>query len=311
MTIAWGGKWKSKKCGDAGEDCHIVAFQDTVTVARWPGYRVTAMDHGTELKRSESGKRMQPGIDLIVVNYRTPDDLRGFLDSLRSHPPTVPWSLAIANVCPTRDDGEAAREFELPYDYIHFSQNVGYARAVNLAAQFGGRETIAIFNADTKLLNNVADECHRVLQSREDWGILGPRQIDSQGRITHGGFIPYERGFHTDGLHSAFSDVRTDATTVSGSAYFIKRTVWDELTSCPTYREHCGESKGAFLPTQHYFEETWCSYHARAHGHKVVYYGPATMIHEWHKASRVGGPADRQLSTSREMFREACEAHGI
>lgn len=268
------------------------------------------MDHGTELKRNESGKRMQPGIDLIVVNYRCPDDLRGFLGSLRSYPPTVPWSLVIANVCPTKDDGEAAREFELPYDYIHFSQNVGYARAVNLAAQFGNRETVAIFNADTKLLNNVANDCHKVLQSREDWGILGPRQVDSAGRITHGGFVPHERGFHQPNSHE-YSDVRDDATTVSGSAYFIKRIVWEELANCPIYKEFCPEVRGAFLPTQHYCEETWCSYHARAHGHKVVYYGPVVMIHEWHKASKVGGSADRNLAASRELFKGACEAHGI
>jgi GT2 family glycosyltransferase len=257
---------------------------------------------------------MIPGMDLIVVNYQTPVDLKRYLHSLSCFPPQVPWTLTIVNVCPTDEDRLAACEsnvkigFAHELNYFEFSENVGYARAVNRAATLGDLDTIAIFNADTKFINNVATECHNVLQSNPKWAIVGPRQIDSQGRITHGGFIPYERGFH--GLDSAdYHDVRPEATTVSGSAFFIKRRVWEELTSCPAYLPFGAE--GAFLPTQHYYEETWCSYHARAHGYNVVYYGPSVMIHEWHKASPRGGHADQQLAKSKALFMEACEAHGI
>jgi hypothetical protein len=98
---------------------------------------------------------------------------------------------------------------------------------------------------------------------------------------------------------------------VSGSAYFIKRKVWDFLTECPTYREVAPKARGAFLPTSHYFEETFCSYHAQAHGWKVMYYGPVVIRHEWHQASPVGGWAERQFPVSQKYFREACGRHGI
>ncbi len=253
---------------------------------------------------------MKPGIDLIVVNYRCPEDLRSFLGSLRSHPPTVPWSLVIANVCPTREDGEAAREFELPYDYIHFSQNVGYARAVNLAAQFGDRETIALFNADTKLTQNVVNEAHFVLHCDESRACVGPRQIDSQNRITAGGFFETgERGFHQINNDEIYGDVRDDATTISGSAYFVKRSVWRELTECPLFKSLHPGAGGAFLPTPLYFEDEWCSWHARAHGYKVTYLGTSTMIHEWNRAARNNPKAREALSISRKMFTDMCGVH--
>lgn len=112
-----------------------------------------------------------------------------------------------------------------------------------------------------------------------------------------------------------------EAVTVSGSAYFIKREVWEQLSICPTYLEACyslyeaderWNPSGAFLPTDHYYEETFCSYHARAHGWKVLYYGPEKIIHEWHKSSAVGDPStDGKMNKSRLEFRTACALHDI
>lgn len=257
---------------------------------------------------------MRPGVDLVVVNYRTPRDLRDFLQSVEDYRPTVPFSLLVVNVDPTPEDEEVVRG--LPIDYKQFNENVGFARAVNYGATFGDRETLAIFNADTRLMDSVVTDCHYALQSHPDWAILGPRQIDEKDRITHGGFLPHagtipkDRGFRSR-EQGFFLDIRDDAVTVPGSAYFIKREIWDELTECPIYHKSYPEAVGAFLPTPHYYEETWCSFHARAHGYKVVYYGAATMIHKWHRASPRGGRADEQIPVSREIFQQACEAHGI
>jgi hypothetical protein len=116
-----------------------------------------------------------------------------------------------------------------------------------------------------------------------------------------------ERGFHHP-YSRTFQDVRDDAVTVSGSAYFVKRHVWDELTECPHFA--WAEAEGAFLPTRHYYEETWCSYHAISHGYRIVYYGLATMIHQWHRSSRIG-TVEKLVPESRTLFEEACHRHNI
>jgi GT2 family glycosyltransferase len=134
--------------------------------------------------------------------------------------------------------------------------------------------------------------------------------------ITHAGIFgtndkPALRGWKRpdDGQ---FDEIRDDALSVSGSAYFIKRLCWDELTNCSKYRKIAPDAVGAFLPTPHYYEETFCSYHAREHGWKVVYDGETSMVHKWHKASPVGGVAEKKhMPESRKMFRAACDMHGI
>ncbi len=71
------------------------------------------------------------------------------------------------------------------------------------------------------------------------------------------------------------------------------------------------DATGAFLPTPHYYEETWCSYFARHLGYNVVYDGSVSIGHSWHKSSAVGGEADSKFKESQSIFRKACDYMGI
>lgn len=215
------------------------------------------------------------------------------------------WDLTIVNVDPLPEDEDVGLAYALPpFNYLPIPENIGYGKAVNWAVKsYDHRETIAIFNADTKLLPNVASRCHNLLQSDTEYGIVGPRQVNSKGLITHAGFFPQERGFRERDW-GQYADIRDDATTVSGSAYFIKKSAWQELSSCCM-----NYNGGAFLPTPMYYEETYCSFHARLHGYKVVYNGEATMIHEWNKSP--DSPNKHQIQLSRQMFDEALATHDV
>jgi GT2 family glycosyltransferase len=198
--------------------------------------------------------------------------------------------------------------------HLTFEDNVGYARACNAAAAKSSSDHLALFNADCKVTLGALEDCCQALDDHPDWGVVGPRQIDDYGRLTHAGIF----GMPTKPQHRAwlhpdsplYADVQ-EAVTVSGAAYFVRRSVWDELTDCPIYRSVAPDAEGAFLPTPHFFEETWCSYHARTHGYKVFYLGTVMLIHRWHKASPVGGWAEQQFPVSQQIFRRACDAHGI
>jgi GT2 family glycosyltransferase len=262
----------------------------------------------------------------VVVNYRTPKDLSTFCDSILAAPPQAEWRLTVVNSAAQPEDVLMLRKIHARFSaegvghrLVGYNEhrNVGYARGCNTASLMASafdHDYLAFFNADVVLPPGAVDACLAALEDHDDWAVLGPRQLDSRGRLTHAGiFGTLERPQHRAWQHyngDQYGDVR-EAVTVSGSAYFIRRSVWDELTACPLYREVAPDAKGAFLPTNHYFEETYCSYHAQAHGWKVMYYGPVCVIHEWHKASPVGGWAETQFPISRRYFREACDVHGI
>lgn len=267
-------------------------------------------------------------LHMVVVSYRTPSDLEAFCRSVEMFPPTtVDWSLTVVNVAPEREDIAVAGRWADRLGVLHYwnPENIGYGRACNEGARWaewdrGEEGVLAFFNADVVLSLGAVDGCARGLLSHRGWGVLGPRQVNRQNRLTHAGIFgtlrhPKHRGWQSlgDTHHGGplYVDVRDDAITVSGAAYFVRRSLWDELRCCPMHRQIAPDARGAFLPTPHYFEETWVSYHAHAHGWKVVYWGADTVLHEWHQASKVGGYAEQQFPVSQRMFRAACDLHGI
>lgn len=258
-------------------------------------------------------------IDLCIVSYNTLDKLRRLLRSLEPFDPTL-YNLYVADNGSTDGTREAlmpALEFyKTKGIHFIFNENIGYAAACNQLASYGSGDVIALLNADVWLTNDDLRKIQRVFNTINNAAILGPKQRDEIGRITHGGIVgtlesPQHRGWmQPDTDDSAYRDW-VECVTVSGSAYFIRRYVWDTLTQCKIYQELCPGAVGAFLPTPHYFEETWCSYHAHAHGFQVFYDGRVSIGHSWHASSPLHGEADKQFPISQAIFRHACQAHGI
>lgn len=251
-------------------------------------------------------------VDVVVVNFHTYDLLDQFCKSYDKQK-FDGCTLTVVDVegVGTLQPSLAPCSWD---DAISFQDNVGFGRACNEGAAMGLNDAILLANADT-VLSEGFRQCYDALMFRDDWGVLGPRQVNEHGQLTFAGIFGPDQAPKLRGWKEAdigqYSDVRDDTLSVMGSLYFVKRSVWEELTACALFQIYQPGSTGAFLETPHYFEEMFCSLHARAHGHKCVYYGPVQMLHYWHAASAVGGWADQQFARSQAMHREACRIHGI
>lgn len=259
-----------------------------------------------------------PTVDVIVVNYRTPGDLGGFLDSLDVIRDDTKVTLTVVDVDPEDPAPVVAITPERSL-LLQTDTNVGYGRACNMAATKCMGDVLAFFNADIVLREGALEHCVETLLSDRRWGVLGPKQVDSKGRIRHAGIFgsrskPRHRGWNE--RDSGQYRTVEEAVTVSGSAYFMRRSCLDELTRCKVFQEFVVNDmgmeppQGPFLPTEHFYEETFVSYHAEEHGWGVVYCGSATIVHEWHRASPVGSQTAK-MKRSQATFRSACRAHGI
>lgn len=255
--------------------------------------------------------------ELIVCNYRTPHDAKRFVDSVTDTCDPDEVRVWIVDVDPIDSVEALARRLEVegyPNRYIHVGYNCGYGRAVNMAAAHASGDVIGIFNADTVLTDGVVQACRDDLMENPMWGVVGPRQVDGQGKITHagiGGTItrPKLRGWKQ--LDRGQYGYTEECVYVAGSAMFVRHGIWQEMAFCSDFRAAQPNSMGAFLETPHYYEDSWLCSHLRSHGYKVMYKGDVTMRHDWHKASKKGGHADRQMKKSREIFRDTCRAHSI
>jgi glycosyltransferase involved in cell wall biosynthesis len=259
-------------------------------------------------------------IDLCIVNYNTRPLLNRFLDCLHNdaHKNPKVWNLYIAD----NDSQDDSVEW-LKYNYqrykikeFYHNRNIGYSAACNQLAAKGSADIICLLNADVWMSTSSLVEIQNIFDENPDIHILGPKQRNESGHITHAGIVgtntaPKHRGWHELDLQDSLHRDRVNCVTVSGSAYFIRREVWNALTSHPKYQEMYPGAIGAFLPTPHYYEETWCSYFARHLGYNVVYDGSVSIGHSWHKSSVVGGEADSKFRESQAIFRKACDYMGI
>lgn len=253
-------------------------------------------------------------LDVCVVSYRTPRYLDEFIESYREIK-NHDTNLFVRVNDPVEEDMEVLnRDREGFHPRRTVGDNLGYARSVNYLVDQGSADYVGIFNADARLTSDVWD-CIDYMKQNVDVGVLGPRQVDASGRLTCGGGVigsqrkPQFRGWRA--RDSAKFHTVEDVVGVMGAIYFMPRAVWNELSTCSEYRafmqsrfgDGMGES-GAFLPTEHFYEETFCTYHARAHGYRVVYYGPAKMFHGWQKS---GKPKKGVMERSKSLFIEACQ----
>lgn len=272
-------------------------------------------------------------VDLCVVNYNTRPLLERMVETLHSDVQDFcqPWNLYIADNGSTDDTlkwlesrcADRPPVGKRPY-YIRAAwdnPNIGYAAACNQLAAHGHAEIIGLLNADVWLTTGDVEAIVGLFEKYPEMSILGPKQRDEEGRVVHGGIFgtlerPVHRGWKVpDPEDLQFKD-HCQAVTVSGSAYFIRRSAWETLKQCSIYRSYLKEvrridSEGAFLPTPHYYEETFCSYHASAHGLKVYYNGTVSIGHSWHASHPVGSPHDQLFHISQALFREACDYHNI
>lgn len=263
---------------------------------------------------------MTPLVDLLIVNYNTRDMLGNLLVNLNlNFDPVV--NIVVQDNGST--DGsiewldEHASEFNVTHKII--SPNVGYAKAINRMAALTASPILAAVNADTQFTTRHVRQMITTFEDNPRQAICGPKQVDFAHRIRHGGITwdgvnnPQHRGWNQfDPRDQLFKD-RVQCWTVSGSLYYIRRDVWNDLTNDPVYQEISGGADGAFLPTPHYFEETFCSVYAQHKGYEVWYDGTIeTAYHAWHASSPVGGAPERDyFSISRGMYIKACDAMGI
>lgn len=261
-------------------------------------------------------------IDLCVINYNTKHLLARLLDTLFNQsqlpsPNYAYWNLYIADNGSTDGSVEMLKEHEYK-DHFTFveNDNIGYSAACNQLAAMGEGNIVGLLNSDVWLTTSDVIAIEHTFLHNLNQHIMGPKQRDENGYVRHGGIIgtntkPRHRGWNEHDAGDILYRDRIPCVTVSGSAYFVRRDVWEAMTNHPDYQKVAPGATGAFLPTPHYYEETWCSYFARHLGYEVWYDGSISMGHSWHASSPVGGEADQKFKISQRIFREACDTLGI
>ena len=261
-------------------------------------------------------------LEVDASKYNTKDLLPRFLETL--HKDLVPdtWTLSIADNGSTDGSVEWLESNKQNYsiDRILYNKNIGYAGAINQLASMTDNEILCAVNADTWFTTKHVLDMINCFQEHPNIAIAGPKQLDEHRRIRHAGISwqgdktnrPSHRGWAVhDPEDKLFKDLAR-CWTISGSIYYIRRSVWEKMYQHPDYQALYPLANGAFLPTNHYFEETFCSQWAQKLGYEVWYNGLAeTTGHTWGGSLNPNEASRKYFNTSKSMYIEICNKLGI
>ena len=236
----------------------------------------------------------------LVVDWSNPDLLTAAVQSAKRYDPHLNW-VVFKNYHPDFDYVDVPDDVEV----IRCDTNVGHGAGINRAAErawdLWQPDWFFVVNPDCRWIEPVVSRLEVFLAENPDVFAVGPRQIDSQYRITAAGIVgtnqaPRHRYWRCPDREGRLGRDLIDCVTISGSAFLCDAVDFFGF--------------GGMLESKHYYSETWLMYHARAHGRRVVYWGEPTMIHEWHRSSPIGFPGtDGKMAEDRELFRAMCDRH--
>ncbi len=226
-----------------------------------------------------------PEISIIVVSYNTREMTLACLRSVAEQTRDTGYELLVVDNDSSDGSAEAiAAEFP-ELRLIRLEQNIGFARANNLAAREARGERLLLLNPDTVVIDRAIDNLVAFADANPDAGIWGGRTLFGDrslnptscwGQMTVWNLscrvvgltaiFPASELFNSETYGDWQRDSVREVDIVTGCLLLITKRLWDELDG--------------FQP--HYFmygEEADLCFRARARGASPMLTPAATIIH--------------------------------
>ncbi len=122
-----------------------------------------------------------PSLDVVIVSYRDAGWLRPCLRTLLEHAGSARLNVVV--VSNGGDETPALVRREFPGVEVVECENRGFAHANNLALRAGSAPYALLLNPDTEIVEGTLGALVAALEERPEVGLLGVRQVDSDGRL--------------------------------------------------------------------------------------------------------------------------------
>jgi N-acetylglucosaminyl-diphospho-decaprenol L-rhamnosyltransferase len=119
-----------------------------------------------------------PRVSVLVVSYNAREYLLNCLESLES---TLPLEIIVVDNGSTDGSSDAVRLAFPRASVIASRENLGFARANNLALRQARAPYVLILNPDAEVRPGAVEAMARLLDEDTDVGVVGPRTVGSDG----------------------------------------------------------------------------------------------------------------------------------
>ncbi len=197
---------------------------------------------------ADAARRGAPDVSIIVVSYNTRELTLECLQSVYHETREVSFELIVVDNASADGSAQAIAEHFPDVRLLAESENLGFARANNLAAREARGDFLLLLNSDTVVLDKAIDRLVRFARQHPEAGIYGGRTLFEDGTLNPSSCwarsSPWSEYCHAVGLSrllcfsrmfnpESYGNWQRDSVRavdiVSGCFFLIRRSLWQQL----------------------------------------------------------------------------------
>lgn len=228
-----------------------------------------------------------PDVTIIIVSYQTRDMTLACIRSVIDQTSATSYEIIVLDNASMDGSADAIRSSFPDIHLIASDQNLGFARANNVAAARARGRRLLLLNPDTVILDHAIDRLHAFATKHPTCGIWGGRTVFADGTLNPAscwhratlwslfclalGLTQFRDSplFNWEGYGGWARDTERQVDIVTGCFFLIDRVLWDQ----------CRGFDPVFFM---YGEEADLCLRARRFGARPMITPDATIIHYGH-----------------------------
>ncbi len=125
--------------------------------------------------------QIKPDVTVIIVTYNSEEQIVACLESLQKQRREIGQEIIVVDNC-SQDRTPTIIEESFPeVTLVAPGENLGFAKAVNLAARKAQADYLLLLNPDTVVLEHAVDQVHAFAKANPQYGFYGGRTLKEDG----------------------------------------------------------------------------------------------------------------------------------
>jgi GT2 family glycosyltransferase len=203
---------------------------------------------GGDLASVQPAVDERPQLSILIVSYNTAELTLACLDSVVAQTRATAYEIIVVDNASSDASADAIAAAYPEARLIRSDENMGFARANNVAAQLAKGELLLLLNPDTVVLDGAIDRLVAFAKARPEARIWGGHTVFGDGALNSSncwrrmdlwnlfcraagltGLFPKSELFNAEAYGGWLRDTEREVDIVTGCFFLIERRFWEAL----------------------------------------------------------------------------------
>ena len=200
----------------------------------------------SESTSGQIARDMRPELSILVISYNTAEMTLSCLNSVVAETQTTSYEVIVVDNASSDGSADAVAVSYPDFHLIQSNENLGFARANNVAAKIARGDLLLLLNPDTVILNCAIDRLVAFAKARPEARIWGGVTVFADGSLNPSncwrrmsiwnlfcraagltGLFPESKLFNAEAYGGWQRDTEREVDIVTGCFFLIERCFWE------------------------------------------------------------------------------------